>query len=136
MIRLKKLLEEIEQPVSLQDQVSKWVDSNKKKLANLLDDGDIDGFYELGFDKFPDADQDDVAQFMNNCAKMHDWFEDEEVIEMPEEKELEDMVFGEKSQQKGIKMGDYDKKQKMPKESSTDLVVGDLKKLKTESKKK
>lgn len=135
MIRLKKILEEIEQPVSLQDQVSKWVESSKKKLENLLDDSDIDGFYELGFEKFPDADQDDVAQFMNNCAKMHGWFEDEEVTEMPDEKELEDMVFGEKSQQKGIKMGDYDKKMKSPKESSTDLVVGDLKKLK-ESKKK
>ena len=136
MIRLKKLLEEIEQPVSLRDQVSKWVESNKKKLENLLEDGDIDEFYELGFEKFPEADQDDIAQFMNDCAKMHDWFEDEPVSEMPDEKELEDMVFGEKSQQKGIKMGDYDKKMKSPKESDTDLVVGDLKKLKTESKKK
>lgn len=136
MIRLKKLLEELEQPVSLRDQVSKWVESNKKKLENLLEDGDIDEFYELGFEKFPEADQDDIAQFMNDCAKMHDWFEDEPVSEMPDEKELEDMVFGDKSQQKGIKMGDYDKKMKSPKESSTDLVVGDLKKLKTESKKK
>jgi hypothetical protein len=136
MIRLKKILEDIEQPVSLQSQVTKWFDSNKKKLENLLDDDDIDGFYELGFDKFPDADQDDIAQFMNNCAKMQDWFENEEVAKMPEEKDLEDMVFGDKSQQKGIKMGDYDKKNKSPKESPTDIIVGDLKKLKTESKKK
>jgi hypothetical protein len=135
MIRLKKLLEDMDQPISLRDQVSKWVESNKKKLGTLLEDGDIDGFYELGFDKFPDADQDDVAQFMNDCGKMHDWFEDEEPSEMPSEKDLEDMVFGEKSQQKGIKMGDYDKKMKSPKESPTDLVVNDLKKLK-ESKKK
>lgn len=136
MIRLKKILEELEQPVSLSDQVTKWFDTNKKKLENLLDDDDIDGFYELGFDKFPDADQDDIAQFMNNCAKMQDWFDDQEVSEMPDEKELEDAAFGDKKLQKGVKMGDYDKKMKSPKESSTDLVVGDLKKLKTESKKK
>jgi hypothetical protein len=73
---------------------------------------------------------------MNNCAKMQDWFENEDVAKMPEEKDLEDMVFGDKSQQKGIKMGDYDKKTKSPKESPTDIIVGDLKKLKTESKKK
>jgi len=39
------------------------------------------------------------------------------------------MSFGDKSQQKGVNMSDYDKKQKMPKQSPTDLTV-------TESKKK
>jgi hypothetical protein len=137
MIRLKDLLKETEEAaVSLQNQVTKWFDSNKKKLEKLLDDDDIDGFYELGFDKFPDADQDDIAQFMNNCAKMQDWFADEEVAEMPEEKDLETAAFGDKKLQKGVNMGDYNKKMKSPKESPTDLVVGDLKKLKESTKKK
>jgi len=39
------------------------------------------------------------------------------------------MAFGEKSQQKGIKMGDYDKKMKMPKESSTELYIESKKKI-------
>ena len=47
----------------------------------------------------------------------------------PEEKDLETMAFGEKSQQKGIKMGDYDKKMKAPKASPTELYIESKKKI-------
>ena len=117
-------------------QVTTWYDSNKKKLEKLADEEDWDSFYEMGFDKFPEADQDDVAQAMNKAAMSSGLFEAEEVAEMPTEKELEDMAFGDKKLQKGVKMGDYDKKNKMPKASPTELKPEELKKLKTESKKK
>lgn len=136
MIKLKDLLKEAEetkQPVSVKDEVVKFFNSNKKKLEKLMDDEEWDDFYEMAFEKFPDYDQDDVAQAMNKAALHAGYFENEDVPEMPTEKELETMAFGEKSQQKGIKMSDYDKKMKSPKESPTDLVVGHLKKLKTES---
>ena len=47
---------------------------------------------------------------------------------MPTEKELETLAFGEKSQQKGVKMGDYDKKNKLPKASTTELYIESKKK--------
>ena len=130
MIKLKDLLKEAEEPkvISLHDAVSDFFDKNKKKLENLVDEDEWDDFYELAFEKFPDEDQDDVAQAMNKCAMRAGWFENEEVAEMPKEKDLETMAFGEKSQQKGIKMGDYDKKQKMPKESPTELYMESKKK--------
>ncbi len=131
MIKLKDLLKEAEetkQPVSVEDDVVKFFNSNKKKLEKLMDDEEWDDFYEMAFEKFPDYDQDDVAQAMNKAALHAGYFENEDVPEMPTEKELETMAFGEKSQQKGIKMGDYDKKQKMPKTSSTELYMESKKK--------
>lgn len=131
MIKLKDLLKEAEEPkvLSLQDVISDFFDKNKKKLEKLVDEDEWDDFYDLAFEKFPDEDQDDVAQAMNKAAMRAGWFENEEVAEMPEEKDLETMAFGEKSQQKGIKMGDYDKKQKMPKESPTELYMESKKKV-------
>jgi hypothetical protein len=118
MIKLKDLLKEAEDKdvkVSLHDQVAAFVKSNSKKFENLCDDDEWDEFYELAYDKFPDEDQDDVAQALNNCAIAAGWFENEEAPEMPTEKDLETLAFGEKSQQKGIDTSDYDKKAKLPK---------------------
>ena len=131
MIKLKDLLKEAEEPkvISLHDAVSDFFDKNKKKLENLVDEDEWDDFYDLAFEKFPDEDQDDVAQAMNKCAMRAGWFENEEVAEMPKEKDLETMAFGEKSQQKGIKMGDYDKKMKAPKASPTELYIESKKKI-------
>jgi hypothetical protein len=125
----ESLNEAVEEPVSLHDEISKWFTSNKKKLEDLADEDAWDEFYDLGFEKFPDADQDDVAQAMNTCAIAADWFENEIEDFRQTEKDLEMMAFGEKSQQKGIKMGDYDKKMKMPKESSTELYIESKKKI-------
>ena len=66
---------------------------------------------------------------MNTCAMQMDWFAVEET-EMPTEKELEAKSFGDKSQQKGIQMTDYDKKMKSPKTSSTELYIESKKKMK------
>jgi hypothetical protein len=131
MIKLKDLLKEAEeakQAVSVKDEVAKFFNSNKKKLEKLMDDEEWDDFYDMAFEKFPDYDQDDVAQAMNKAALHAGYFENEDVAEMPTEKDLEKMAFGEKSQQKGISMGDYDKKQKMPKASSTELYMESKKK--------
>lgn len=122
-------------PVSVADEVEKYFNSNKSKLEKLADDEDWDEFYEAAFEKFPDLDQDDVAQAMNTAAMKAGWFENEIEDFRQSEKELDMMANGTKEQQKGVNMGDYDKKNKLPKASSTELVVGDLKKLK-ESKKK
>lgn len=123
MIKLKDLLKESDDsPVSLQDQVFAFFKSNSKKLEKLIDEDEWDDFYDLAFEKFPDADQDDVAQAMNVAAMRAGLFENE-TSEMPTEKELETMSFGEKSQQKGIKMGDYDKKMKTPKQSPSELYI-------------
>lgn len=130
MIKLKDLLKEAKEeksvPMDGRDvhaAVLKFAEKNKKKLEKLLDEDDIDEFYEMGFEEFPEADQDDVAQALNDAAAAMGWFEKGEESEMPTEKELETMSVGEKSQQKGIKMGDYDKKQKMPKASPTELYI-------------
>jgi hypothetical protein len=66
---------------------------------------------------------------MNTCAMQMDWFATEET-EMPTEKELETKSFGDKSQQKGIQMADYNKKMKSPKTSSTELYIESKKKKK------
>jgi hypothetical protein len=126
----ESLNEAKEEPVSLHDEISKWFNSNKKKLEKLADEDSWDEFYELGFEKFPEADQDDVAQAMNTCAIAADWFENEIEDFRQTEKDLEMMAFGEKSQQKGVNMGDYTKKMKMPKESSTELYIESKKKMK------
>ena len=118
MIKLKDLLKEAEDKdakVSLQDQVAAFVKSNSKKFEKLIDDDEWDEFYDLAYDKFPEEDQDDVAQALNNCAIAAGWFENEEATEMPTEKDLETLSFGDKSQQKGIDTSDYDKKSKLPK---------------------
>jgi hypothetical protein len=130
MIKLKDLLKEAEEPkvISLQDAVFDFFDKNKKKLENMVDEDEYDEFYDLAFEKFPDEDQDAVAQAMNKAAMRAGWFDNEDVAEMPDEKDLEKMAFGEKSQQKGVNMGDYDKKQKMPKESPTELYMESKKK--------
>ena len=122
--------------VSLYAEVEKFFKSNVKSLEKLADDNDWDEFYDMAFEKFPEADQDEVAQALNTICMRAGWFENEDVAEMPTEKELETMAFGEKSQQKGINMADYNKKMKTPKPSPTDLKPEELKKLKTESVKK
>jgi hypothetical protein len=114
--------------VSLKDEVESFFNSNKKKLKSLADDDDWDEFYELGFEKFPDIDQDDVAQAMNNAALAAGWYENEIEDFRQSEKELEDMAFGSKAQQKGINMSDYDKKMKQPKTSPTELYIESKKK--------
>lgn len=131
-LKTKKTLKEEEDktPMSLQDEVEKWFSSNKKKLEKLADEDNWDDFYDLGFEKFEDADQDDVAQAMNKAAMKEGMFIEVEESEMPDEKELTDMVFGEKSQQKGVNTSDYDKKMKMPKASSTELYIESKKKMK------
>lgn len=121
-IFLSSVIREEKEAVSLADDVQKYVKSNKNKIKKLISTDDWKDIYQLGFEKFPENDQDDVAQAMNLAISMCD-FEDTDDVEMPTEKELETKVFGEKSQQKGIKMGDYDKKNKLPKPSPTDLVV-------------
>ena len=129
MIKLKDLLKESDDsPVSLQDQVFAFFKSNSKKLEKLIDEDEWDDFYDLAFEKFPDADQDDIAQAMNVAAMRAGLFENE-TSEMPTEKKLETMSFGEKSQQKGIKMGDYDKKMKTPKQSPSELYIESKKKI-------
>jgi hypothetical protein len=142
MIKLKPLLKEAEEKKtvvdleSTEEAVLKFFNSNKKKLEKLADEEDWDEFYDLAFEKFPEADQDDVAQAMNKAAMRAGWFENEIDDYRQSEKELEMMAFGTKEQQKGVKMGDYDKKQKLPKASPTELKPEELKKLKTESLKK
>lgn len=138
MIKLKDLLKEatdskkdkkeVVDQESVSDAVAKYFESNKKSFEKLADDDEWDDFYEKAFEKFPDADQDDVAQALNKAAMRAGLFEDEEAAEMPTEKDLEKMAFGEKSQQKGIKMGDYDKKNKLPKASPTELYIESKKK--------
>ena len=90
---------------STEEAVLKFFDSNKKKLEKLADEEDWDEFYDLAFEKFPEADQDDVAQAMNNAAMAAGWFENNIEDYRQSEKELEDMAFGSKAQQKGIKIG-------------------------------
>jgi hypothetical protein len=114
--------------VSLKDEVESFFNSNKKKLKSLADDDDWDEYYELGFEKFPEVDQDDVAQAMNNAALAAGWFENKIEDFRQSEKELEDMAFGSKAQQKGVNMGDYDKKMKQPKASPTELYIESKKK--------
>jgi hypothetical protein len=116
--------------VSLKNEVGSFFNSNKKKLKSLADDDDWDEFYELGFEKFPEADQDIIAQAMNNAALAAGWFENEIEDFRQSEKELEDMAFGSKAQQKGVNMGDYDKKMKQPKASPTELYIESKKKMK------
>ena len=69
-------------------------------------------------------------------AQNKKWFENEIEDYRQSEKELDMMANGTKEQQKGVKMGDYDKKMKTPKASPTELKPEELKKLKTESLKK
>jgi hypothetical protein len=138
MIKLKSLLKEaedskkdkkgLEDQMSVADSVAKFFESNKKSFQKLADDDEWDDFYDKAFDKFPDADQDDVAQALNKAAMRAGIFDDTEATKMPTEKELETLAFGEKSQQKGVKMGDYDKKNKLPKASPTELYIESKKK--------
>lgn len=121
MIKLKDLLKEDKEEKSLADQVADFFKKNLKKLEGFVEDSDWDSFYDLGFDKFPEANQSHIAQFMNNEAMKQDWFETDISDYRQTEKELEVMAAGTKQQQKGIKMGEYDKKQKLPKASPTDL---------------
>lgn len=138
MIKLKSLLKEaedskkdkkgVEDQASISDAVAKFFESNKKSFQKLADDDEWDDFYDKAFDKFPDADQDDVAQALNKAAMRAGIFDDVEETKMPTEKELEKLAFGEKSQQKGVKMGDYEKKNKLPKASPTELYIESKKK--------
>lgn len=130
----ESLKEGVEEPVSLDEEVGKFFESNKKKLESLADDDNWDEFYEMAFEKFPEADQDDVAQAMNKMAASIGWFEPEPENEMPSEKDLKDAMFGDKKDLgKGVNMGDYDKKMKQPKASSPELYI-ELKKKVDESK--
>lgn len=115
-------------PTNLVSEVEKFFNANKKKLEKLADEDDWDNFYELAYEKFPEIDQDKVAQALNRVCMQVGWFEEEDVTEIPSEKELQQMAFGDKSQQKGIKMGDYDKKNKSPKQSPSELFAESKKK--------
>jgi hypothetical protein len=106
---------DLEAPVSLEDDVMKFFDSNKKKFEKCVDNDEWDEFYELGYEKFPDADQDKVAQALNKAAMREQWFGEEDENEMPTEKDLELAAYGEKNLQKGVNTSDYDKKAKLPK---------------------
>ncbi len=138
MIKLKSLLKEAEEAkkdkkgaedqMSVSDAVTKYFESNKKAFEKLADEDEWDDFYDKAFDKFPDADQDDVAQALNKAAMRAGIFDETEETKMPTEKELETLAFGEKSQQKGVKMADYDKKNKLPKASPTELYIESKKK--------
>ena len=140
MIKLKDLLKlkeaaETEKPEYSEEAVFKFFGKNKAKLKKCYEDDTWDEFYELAFDEFSEQDQDVVATALNRAATMEGWFDNETEDYRQSEAELDMMANGTKKQQKGVDTADYDKKAKMPKTSSTDLVVGDLKKLK-ESKKK
>jgi hypothetical protein len=119
MIKLKNLLvlkeEEDKAPVSVQDTIEAFFTKNKSKLEKLSDDDDWDAFYELGFEAFPDMEEGDVAQAMNRAMLNCGWVENEDVAEMPTEKDLELAVFGDKKLQKGINTSEYDKLAKLPK---------------------
>lgn len=127
MIKLASLLKEVVEAAPKEyseEAVLSFFNKNKKKLEKLVDEEEWDDFYELAFDEFSDEDQDSVAQAMNKAAMLAGWFENEEVPEMPTEKDLEDLAFGDKKDLgKGIKMGDYDKKNKLPKSSPTELYI-------------
>ena len=123
MIKLKSLLQEVasESVEFTESQLFDFFKKNEKKFEKLFDEDEWDDFYEMAFDKFPDADQDDVAQALNKAAMRAGWLSSE-AAEMPTEKDLEKLSFGD-SPGKGIKMDDYDKKQKSPKASPTDLYA-------------
>jgi hypothetical protein len=125
---IKETIEQ-ESPTNLFAEVEKFFKSNKKKLEKLADEDEWDDFYELAYEKFPDVEQDKVAQALNKVCMYEGWFEEEQLNEIPSEKELEQMAFGDKSQQKGIKMGDYDKKNKSPKQSPSELFAESKKKI-------
>jgi hypothetical protein len=119
MIKLKSLLnlkeEEDKAPVSVQDTIEAFFKKNKSKLEKLSDDDDWDAFYELGFEAFPDMEEGDVAQAMNRAMLNSGWVENEDVAEMPTEKDLELAAFGDKKLQKGVNTAEYDKLAKLPK---------------------
>ena len=119
MIKLKDLLvlkeEENKAPVSVQDTIEAFFTKNKSKLEKLSDEDDWDSFYELGFEAFPDMEEGDVAQAKNRAMLNSGWVENEEVAEMPTEKDLELAAFGDKKLQKGINTAEYDKLAKLPK---------------------
>ena len=123
MIKLKSLLPEstTESVEFTESQLFDFFKKNEKKFEKLFDEDEWDDFYDMAFDKFPDADQDDVAQALNKAAMRAGWLSSE-AVEMPTEKDLEKLSFGEKPG-KGIEMSDYDKKQKAPKASPTDLYA-------------
>jgi hypothetical protein len=128
IIKLKSLLPEVasEQTEFTEEQLFAFFKKNVKKFEKLFDDDEWDDFYDLAFDAFPEADQDDVAQALNKAAMRSGWLSSEET-EMPTEKDLEKLSFGD-NPGKGIGMDDYDKKQKMPKQSPTDLYMESKKK--------
>ena len=119
MIKLKSLLnlkeEEDKAPISVQDTIEAFFTKNKSKLEKLSDDDDWDAFYELGFEAFPDMEEGDVAQAMNRAMLNSGWVENEDVAEMPTEKDLELAAFGDKKLQKGVNTAEYDKLAKLPK---------------------
>ena len=119
MIKLKSLLnlkeEEDKAPISVQDTIEAFFKKNKSKLEKLSDDDDWDAFYELGFEAFPDMEEGDVAQAMNRAMLNSGWVENEDVAEMPTEKDLELAAFGDKKLQKGVNTAEYDKLAKLPK---------------------
>jgi hypothetical protein len=119
MIKLKSLLnlkeEEEKAPVSVQDTIEAFFKKNKSKLEKLSDEDDWDSFYELGFEAFPDMEEGDVAQAMNRAMLNFGWAENEDVAEMPTEKDLELAAFGDKKLQKGVDTAEYDKLAKLPK---------------------
>ena len=128
MIKLKDLLklkeaEEKSKPEYSEEAVFKFFSKNKAKLKKFYDEDEWDDFYELAFEEFADEDQDVVATAMNRAATVEGWFDNEIEDYRQSEDELEMMAFGTKQQQKGVDMGDYEKKMKTPKASPTELYI-------------
>ena len=138
MIKLKDLLKEVDttkpesQIVDLEsttNAVLDFVSKNKTDLKKLAVDCDYDAFYKLGFDKFPNAKQGDVAQAMNAAAVAEGWFAVEDVPEMPTKKDLEQAAYGDKKLQKGVDTTAYDKLAKLPKNTENIKESARLQKL-------
>lgn len=123
LLNLKEAKEEKAKPEYSEEAVFKFFSKNKSKLKKFYDEDEWDDFYELAFEEFADEDQDVVATAMNRAATMEGWFDNEDSPEVPTEKDLENMAFGDKKQQKGVDTSAYDKKAKAPKASPTDLSI-------------
>jgi hypothetical protein len=119
MIKLAGILSEIkssEELVSFRDTVEKFIKKKTVKLQKLADSEDWDAFYDEGYREFPDIEQYKVAQEMNKIVTGLGWTNDEDPVEMPTEKQLKDAAFGKSNEVgKGIAMGKYTSKQKLPK---------------------
>jgi hypothetical protein len=129
MIKLIDLLTEIESStdaVSITDLIDKFIKKNHDKLYKLICDENWDGFYDLGFREFPEMEQYKIAQEMNKSITHQGWLDSKDKIKVPTDKQLKDAVFGKpKDLGKGITMGKYTAKQKLPKNTENKKPVKD-----------